>query len=1121
MSQMNNYDLLIQKLDNFIRKYYINQLIRGFLYSVAVVLLLFLAVSLLENQFYFGKGTRKLLWFSFLGLSLLAIGGWVLLPLSRYFRLGSVISHEQAANIIGDHFSNVQDKLLNILQLRKQADSAAGDASLIAASIDQKSSEISPVPFRSAIDLSKNRRYLKYALPPLVLLLGILFLAPSMIKDSTQRLINNNQDFERPAPFQFKLKEGSDLKVVQFGDYKLEVEVEGDVLPNEAFIEVDNYRYRLQKDAANQFSYQFSNIQETTDFKLMAGEVASDLYELEVLLKPSIATLSIKLDYPAYLGRKDEKLSNVGDLNVPAGTQIEWTFGTENTDKLELQFSSEEERSEIRRFSDDLYTFKKRAMKNDRYRLYVSNDQLPNADSIAYTLSVVPDLYPQINVETFKDSTDEKLLFFVGEASDDHGLSKLNFVYQIKREATGQQEQPVIIPIQKPNAKQTRYDYIWDLNEALNLQPGDELLYYFEAFDNDGVNGAKSARTGMMAYSTPTLEELEEQTEQNEEKIKEDLEKAIKDAQKLQEDAKKLREQMLQEPEMDWKMQKEVEKLMERQQEVQDQINQAQQNFQENMENQQQMSEQDQRIQEKMEKLQEFFEENLTEELQQLMEDIQELMEELNKDEMLEKMEDMEMGNEELEQELDRMKELYKQLELEQEMQETIEKLDELAKKQEELSEETAKEENLTEEKKEELKEKQEEIQEEFEEVQEQMEKMQEMNEELEDPMPIDPMEEMQESIQEDMKDSQEQMEKKDSKGASKKQKDAGEKMKSMSESMSSAMMEMEMEQNAEDMKAIRQLLENIVALSFDEERLMADFGSSAINTPRYVDLVQQQFKLNNDFQLVQDSLLALAKRNLNIESYITEKVTDIKRDLKESVDELEQRHKSQAALNQQRAMTGLNDLALMLSESMEQMQQQMSGMMPGDQQCQNPGDGKGGKGQKESQSPGSEAQQSMNKALENMKGKMDKGEGGTSKEFAEMAARQAAIRKAMQEKQNQNKQNGNGIDPQLQDLIDQMDQVEEDLVNKKLTNEMLNRQEEILSKMLEHEKAEREQKMDEKRQSKTAEQRRRELPADLQEYIRKRQAEVEMFKRVSPELKPYFQGLVNEYFQSLQGGGQ
>ncbi|NJO86680.1 MAG: hypothetical protein HC821_00980 [Lewinella sp.] len=337
---------------------------------------------------------------------------------------------------------------------------------------------------------------------------------------------------------------------------------------------------------------------------------------------------------------------------------------------------------------------------------------------------------------------------------------------------------------------------------------------------------------------------------------------------------------------------------------------------------------------------------------------------------------------------------------------------------------------------------------------------------------------------------------------------------------MSSAMSSMQMDQAGEDLKAIRQLLENIVALSFDQEGLINNFDATPINTPRYVTLVQKQFRLNNDFQLVQDSLLALAKRNVNIESFIMEKVTEVKSNLKGTVGELEERQKSLASVNQQRAMTGLNDLALMLSESMENMQQQMAGMMPGNQQCQNPGDGKG-KGNKPSSNPGSTGQQDLNGAMQNMRDKMGQGKGGSSKEFAEMAARQAALRRALEAKQKEAQRAGKGSDPALQEMIDEMNKTEEDLVNKRLTNEMIKRQQDILSKMLEHEKAERQQEMDEQRQSETAEQRRRELPPNLQEYIRQREAEVQMFQRVSPELNPYFQVLVNEYFQSLQGSGR
>ena len=171
--QTDNYNLLIQKLDSFIRKFYINGLIRGGLYSLGLLLGLFLLFNILEYNFYFDMRVRKAIFWGFLSISIVAIGYWILLPLTKYFRLGGVISHHKAASIIGDHFTGVQDKLLNVLQLKEQ-ESTSAQKGLLYASIEQKTLEIKPVAFKSAIDLSKNRQYLKYALPPFLLFLGFL-----------------------------------------------------------------------------------------------------------------------------------------------------------------------------------------------------------------------------------------------------------------------------------------------------------------------------------------------------------------------------------------------------------------------------------------------------------------------------------------------------------------------------------------------------------------------------------------------------------------------------------------------------------------------------------------------------------------------------------------------------------------------------------------------------------------------------------------------------------------------------------------------------------------------------------------------------------------------------------
>ena len=135
------------------------------------------------------------------------------------------------------------------------------------------------------------------------------------------------------------------MTVVQFEDYPLTVKVDGEVLPNEVFIELDGYKYRLNKEDANTFTYLFSNVQKKMSFNLAASTVSSEEYDLNVLLKPNITGFDINLDYPNYIGRKDETLSNIGDLVVPVGTNLNWFFNSLNTDDISILFSDKNARA--------------------------------------------------------------------------------------------------------------------------------------------------------------------------------------------------------------------------------------------------------------------------------------------------------------------------------------------------------------------------------------------------------------------------------------------------------------------------------------------------------------------------------------------------------------------------------------------------------------------------------------------------------------------------------------------------------------------------------------------------------------------------------------------------------
>jgi hypothetical protein len=1040
-----------------------------------------------------------------------SLGYFVAYPLAQYYRLGKVISHEQAASIIGNHFGHVQDKLLNVLQLKRQADEVSGNTELLLAGIEQKTKDIDLVPFKTAIDLSKNKKYLRYALPPLLLLLVLLVAAPSIIRDSTNRLIHTNKVYEREAPFRFVVNSDQSLSVVQYEDFDLQITTEGSMVPAEVYIEIDNYSYRMRKDGADAFSYNFKNVLEDTPFRIYAGPVSSQEMNLSVIKKPGILNFDIGLDYPSYTGRKDEELRNIGDLVVPEGTQLTWDIQAAHTEALDVLFEGSTSKLEAEQRSDDRFIIKSRAGKDGRYTIYLNNSLLPHPDSVQYSIRVVPDRFPGIRVESFTDSLQKDIIYFAGNVDDDYGIRTLVFQYEILDEK-GKLKDVKTQGLGVPHPTQYSYTHSFDI-QTLALQPGEQVQYYFEVHDNDGIHGSKASRTPVMQYRKPTAEEYDKKENENNASIQLNLEKSLKESQELQEDMKRLKEKMMQQKKAEWQDKKEIEKLIERHHTLQMQMQQAQEKFQENLQNQQEHSKPSEEVLEKQEKIQELMDELQSKEMEELMKKMEELLKELEKEGAIDMMEQMESNDEELEKELDRMLEMIKELEVEVEMEQAIEKLEEMAKEEEQLSKETEEQQKPNED----LQKEQEKLNEKFDELQKDMKDLEKKNEELERPKNMEGAEEQMEKIDQDMQKSEEQLKQNQSKNASKSQKNAAQRMKDMAGQMKQQMEQGEQEQMEEDMAMLRQLLENLVTLSFDQEHLINDFAATEVTTPRYVSLVQEQFKVKDDFKVVEDTLHALSKRVTQIESFVQEKVTDIKFNLKKSLEQLEERNKVVSSDHQQRTMTYLNDLALMLSEVMNQMQQQMANKMPGSQMCNKPGGKSSGKSGKVPMDKITQGQQDLNGEMKKLSDQMKKGDQGKmSKEFAEMAAKQAALRKALKDLGDEKKEQGKGM-PELDNITEEMNKIEIDLVNKRLNNETLKRQQDIMTRLLEAEKSDRQRDQDEKRQAETALQQKRSMPPALEQYIRQREAEIEQYKSVSPDLKPYYKFLVEEYYQSLK----
>jgi len=1110
MAQSTQYQALISKLDRFTRKYYLNQIIKGGLLWVGLVLGLFVLFSVLEAQFWFDSSIRQVLFYSFIAVAVGSFGYWIAWPAGKYFQLGEQISHDQAAKIIGKHFSSVEDRLLNILQLQRQADHAS-DPSLLLAGIDQKAQQIKSVPFLSAIDLGKNRKYLKYAVPPLLLLLLLLVFIPDWIRDSSQRILQNNTEFERPAPFQFAI--GNDtLQVIQYGDFDLETYTEGDVRPSDVRIELGGQIYNMSARDNGRFHYRFSQVKKDTDFRLLSGDVKSRPYTLKVIERPQLSSFQLQIQPPAYTGLPKRALDNIGDVTVAEGSQLTWMFETEGAELIEVAFIDDSVQIAEEK-GHQAFELNKKFFESQAYRIYVSSQHLNRADSSSYLLQVREDRHPNIRAQAFKDSVDDRRLFFAGEASDDYGLSRLQFVYEIKNK----EGKPIVkrnrIPIR---SNPTTFDYILEL-DSLPLAPGSTVSYYFEVYDNDGIRGPKVSRSDVMTFEKPTLEEYDAITKANQKDIEEQLDDNLKERKKLKEEIQKMREKLLNKKEMDWKDQRDLQNLMEKEKQIEEQMKEMLEKFEEKQRAEEESKELTEEQKEKQEKLKEMFEEAAEDErMKELLEKIQELMEEMKKDEALDKLEEMDENQSSMELTTERLEKMFKQLEFEKDLQQELSKVQELAEKLEDLEERTKKGEQGSEE----LKKEQEEINEEFDKSKEEMKELNQRSRKLPSPVNMKNIREEMRDIQEDLEGAKESLEQNEKKQAGQQQERARKKMQDMQKSASSGMQSASMESMELDLELLRQILENLLEVSFSQEDLISNFERTSPLTPRFTRLTQEQFGLEDKFKIVEDSLIALSKRNLQIESFILDKIGEVKDHFSSSVSHLAEREKGDAGRQQQLAMKNLNDLALMLSEAMQQMQEQMAEMMPGSQQCSKP---------KPSLKPGSgkkpmemitEGQKKLNeemkKKAEENKGKKSGGKEGNAEEYAKMAREQAKLKKMLRDFQSKKREQGQG-DQALQEIIDQMDEMETDLVNMRLTQEMVRRQRDIVTRLLESENAERQREQKEERKAEQAREiAQQQKPPALEEYLREREAAIEQIRTVSPAVQAFYRGLVEDYYDQL-----
>lgn len=1090
---------ILQKLELFMKRFYTNKLLKGLILFVSTALLYFLAVTALEYFLWLGSTGRALLFWLFI-LTLIGLSIWFLvIPALGIFNIKRGLTSFEAAKIIGKHFPEVKDKLLNLLQLT-ELDSAD---ELVVAGIQQKAQQLSPIPFTTAVNFKTNLPYLKYIVPSALIIIAVFLTGKTDFFDGYNRLVRYQTAFTPPAPFSYVLNSGP-LQVVENNDYPLQVQTVGNVLPDQIEMVLNNRRIVLKKSGAQEFVYTFKNVTQDQVFYFTYGNFRSPDYRLQVLKKPAILKTDIILDYPAYTQKQDETFSGSGNVTVPQGTKVAWRITARNTQKVHYTDADSVYNFEK---NESNFLFSKPFMRSETYRISSSNDQLQDFEKLQYRVEVIPDLAPVISVRQFVDSLNPDLLYFAGNVSDDYGIKNLKIKYHPEGNPSVKNE----INLKVNRGQVGTFNVVFP--DSLSLSPGLTYALYFEVTDNDAVNGSKSAQSETFYYRKQTLLQREENLLKQQDKLLNKIADNATRADKIQKQLEQLNQKQKTKSSLNWNEKQDIKQLLERQK----QQEQMMQNFSNDLlKTLSQSSNKDDKFNEQLERR---LEENVQEakENQTLLDELNKLADKLTDEELTQKLDELSKQSKSRKKSLQQLLELTKNFYVRQKLTQLAQQADQLSEQQEKAAETD---------KNQEAQQAQEQLNENFDQLQKDLNQLDKENEKLRKPINYKRDKILEKEIDKEQQTAEQELNKphgfQDPKGDQQSdqkrksaQKKAAQKLKQMSSQMQQNMAAALGEQLQEDIEVLRQILVNLITYSIEQEALMNQTYKLSDKARSFSQIIKNQYFLKENFSHIDDSLFSLSLRRPEFSETINKEIENIYQFTDQALSELSEYQLYKAISSQQYTLSSANVLADFLSDILSNMQEQMSmsGQQGGNQNSPQLPDiiqmqqglqqqmsdqmqqqGQKGKSRQEGEEPDKENEQT--------------GENETDYgDLLEVLKQQQEINKALKDIiQNE------GLSDEMKSVLLKAEQIEEELLMQGYNAEVLEKMKRFQHELLKLEDAVNEQGQDQNRKSRTNLKNYSQPPIEipqLREYLN----QIEILNRQPLPLCPEIQKKVKQYF--------
>lgn len=1059
---VSDFHIIEDKLNRFIGKFYLNRLYQGLIFYFLFILFGIFAFSFVEFFAFLSPITKTILFYSFVSFAFLSLIFLIIIPLCKLLKFIPIISYEEASYILSNYFKDNNNIILNILELNSYS-SGYADADLLIAAINQKIDLIKPFKFSLAIDFGKTFKFFLFSLAVIIPLIIIGSFNFDSFKAGASRFIDYSTFYQPQNPYTFTLL-NKDFNAARGEDLLLKISIHGPDIPQDVFINYSGQSFRMNNDSSSYFSYKFHSVNSDLDFNFSFINYSTEFYHISLYEKPVCNNFSVHVKPPLYTGLPESDFSQAADLFVPHGSVITWNISSVNSSKFDFLINDSITKSYEVSSSD--INLSNIALKNFNYSFVLFGKFNNNFSSPVYSVTVVEDKYPSINIKPVNNSLALGSVTFYGDISDDFGFHSLSFNYYYSSDPNNIKSENIDF-----NKSSTRQNFMYYIDfSKLNIDQFSSLVYYFEVKDNDAISSYKSSKTFNYCYKQLSRQESISKSSSMDSLLNADINKSNRLLQEIQKDISDFQKSVSSSKDMsDYEKQLKLQSILNKRNSLEQLLNNISQlnKSKDNLDNS--INKKTDELLQKQEDLQKLWDNLLTDELKDLFDKIQKLLNTDSDKSLRDSISGLKLNLDKLSEKIDRNSKLMNMFKVEKDLNSLSSDLNSLSDTINKVSREIP-DKNLKSSQLEKLQNDFQKSHDNFNDLKLNYNQIFDKNQQSGNySLPLKDLKNDFNSISESFNNLDKQINnqntdhkqnRSDLNDLSKKLKDLSDKISSDLNSSKSS----KIEENAND---IRQILDNLITFSLNQEEVMQSINSSPQFISLKSDCFSRQINLKNDFDIIRDSIYSVAKREPEISEVIYDKLSDISILFDKTFTNYNTNQFYASSVSQRQILTNVNDLALIFNESLIKMEnQQKQGSSSQQSRANSTINKKSSSSERQQQlKQMQQQQQSLKDMLQQMYNSIQKGDKPSIQQLVESLKNQELMLQQLNELLNQSQSSGQQK-KLLNEINNLMKQNRSDIVHQNFTNQTIKRQAEIQSKLLDAQNAEMKQEEDEQRKS-------------------------------------------------------